>query len=188
RAAEGAARRAAGRRCARERTADRAHTRRRTRTGARRRAAERRRGAVCRRCRRVCGGRHRDGFARDRSRRRAPDTAAAGHAVGRGGIRHRSERMSADLLDTIVAGTRRSIEVREAAQPLAALAERAELVPSRAGRFFGALSVADHLNVIAECKRRSPAKGVLRDQYDPVAIAAGYAEAGAAAISVLTEP
>jgi indole-3-glycerol phosphate synthase len=42
--------------------------------------------------------------------------------------------------------------------------------------------------VIAECKRRSPSRGVLRAQYDPVAIATSYASAGAAAISVLTEP
>jgi len=96
--------------------------------------------------------------------------------------------MSADLLETIVAATRHSVEAREAAQPLAALAERAAAMPSRAGRFSGALSVADDVNVIAECKRRSPSKGVLREDYDPVAIATGYAAAGAAAISVLTEP
>ena len=42
--------------------------------------------------------------------------------------------------------------------------------------------------MIAECKRRSPSRGVLRTAYDPVAIAAGYERAGAAAISVLTEP
>ena len=42
--------------------------------------------------------------------------------------------------------------------------------------------------MIAECKRRSPSRGVLRTDYDPVAIATGYAAAGAAAISVLTEP
>ena len=94
----------------------------------------------------------------------------------------------ADLLETIVAATRRIVEVREAAQPLAALAERVATVPSRPGRFFGALSAADEINVIAECKRRSPSKGVLRSEYDVVAIATGYADAGAAAISVLTEP
>jgi indole-3-glycerol phosphate synthase len=95
---------------------------------------------------------------------------------------------AADLLETIVAATRRIVEVRESAQPLAALAERAATVASHPARFFGALSVAGEINVIAECKQRSPSKGVLRTDYDPVAIATGYADAGAAAISVLTEP
>ena len=94
----------------------------------------------------------------------------------------------ADLLETIVAATRRIVDVRQAAEPLTALAERAAAMPSRAGRFFGALSSLDGFNVIAECKRRSPSRGVLRADYDPVAIATSYAGAGAAAISVLTEP
>ncbi len=95
---------------------------------------------------------------------------------------------TADLLATIVAATRRIVEVREQAEPLARLAERAQAVKGERGRFEGALSVRDRINVIAECKRRSPSRGVLRQNYDPVAIARGYADAGAAAISVLTEP
>src|SRR6185436_14265602 len=95
---------------------------------------------------------------------------------------------SADLLETIVAATRRIVEVRQQAEPLAALAERAGTAPSRAGRLQAALTRTDCCNVIAECKRRSPSRGVLRREYDPAAIARGYEAAGAAAISVLTEP
>ena len=94
----------------------------------------------------------------------------------------------ADLLATIVAATRRAIEVRAAAEPLAALARRAEARVPRPGAFRAALSARDRVNVIAECKRRSPSRGVLLADYDPVAIATAYAAAGAAAISVLTEP
>ncbi len=95
---------------------------------------------------------------------------------------------SADLLETIIAATRRIVEVRQAEEPLAVLAERAAAMPTRGGRLHAALSRVEGVNVIAECKRRSPSRGVLREDYDPVAIATGYAEAGAAAISVLTEP
>ena len=94
----------------------------------------------------------------------------------------------ADLLATIVAATRRGVEVRQEREPIAKLAARADARSQAAGRFRAALTADDRINVIAECKRRSPSKGVLRAIYDPVAIARSYADAGAAAISVLTEP
>ncbi len=101
------------------------------------------------------------------------------------GTGHQSTK---DLLATIVAATRRITEVRQETMPLAILAKRAASLPSRRGRFSAALSRSGAVNVIAECKRRSPSKGVLRAAYDPAAIARGYAEAGAAAVSILTEP
>jgi indole-3-glycerol phosphate synthase len=98
--------------------------------------------------------------------------------------------VSADLLGTIVAATRRIVEVREQVEPLPVLRERVSRLGSVAGtgRFHQALARPDRVNVIAECKRRSPSRGVLREAYEPEAIARGYAAAGAAAISVLTEP
>ena len=95
---------------------------------------------------------------------------------------------TADLLATIIAATRTIVESRMALEPLAALARRADARAPRPGAFYDALAQRGRVNVIAECKRRSPSRGVLRADYDPVAIAKSYAQAGAAAISVLTEP
>ena len=93
-----------------------------------------------------------------------------------------------DLLGTIVAATRRIIEVRQEREPLAALEKRALATTSDGAAFERGLGAEGRVNVIAECKRRSPSKGVLAIQYDPAAIARRYEQGGAAAISVLTEP
>ena len=94
--------------------------------------------------------------------------------------------MSASVLDAIVAGARRSALDR--ADLLRSAVDReAEFATPHAAEFVASLSEVG-VRVIAECKRRSPSRGVLRRDYDPAAIAAGYEEAGAAAISVLTEP
>ena len=93
-----------------------------------------------------------------------------------------------DLLRTIVAATERITEIRRERESLAALERRAATATPRGARFESALAQAGRVNVIAECKRRSPSRGVLADQYDPVAIAGQYEAGGAAAISVLTEP
>jgi indole-3-glycerol phosphate synthase len=93
-----------------------------------------------------------------------------------------------DLLRTIVAATQQITETRRAQEPAAALERRALARTPRGDRFEAALGMADRFNVIAECKRRSPSRGVLAADYDPVSIARKYEAGGAAAISVLTEP
>jgi indole-3-glycerol phosphate synthase len=99
-----------------------------------------------------------------------------------------STAQTPDLLAAIVAATRKTIEVRSQAIPLAGIERQAASMAPRTGAFAQALAHEERFNVIAECKRRSPSKGVLRASYDPSAIAAAYDRAGAAAISVLTEP
>jgi len=94
---------------------------------------------------------------------------------------------AASLLGTIVAATRRAVDIRQQRRPLAPVSSQSTRKTDGA-RFAAALREHEPPRVIAECKRRSPSKGILRRDYDPAAHAAAYAEAGAAAISVLTEP
>ena len=94
--------------------------------------------------------------------------------------------MSSDLLAAVVAAARRSADERvRAGRP--ELDRAAASRRPRGAAFRSALGTPG-IRIIAECKRRSPSRGVLRRDYDPVAIARGYVAAGAAAISVLTEP
>jgi len=93
-----------------------------------------------------------------------------------------------DLLRSIVAATERIVVVRRAREAMSALERRAGAALPRRALFESELGRAGRVNVIAECKRRSPSRGVLAADYDPVAIARHYQSGGAAAISVLTEP
>jgi indole-3-glycerol phosphate synthase len=94
-----------------------------------------------------------------------------------------------DLLDAIVAATRHDLQVRRARVPYEALEHAArQTVLPRGSLFDEVLRQPGRINLIAECKRRSPSRGVLRADYDPIAQAQAYERGGAAAISVLTEP
>jgi indole-3-glycerol phosphate synthase len=93
----------------------------------------------------------------------------------------------ADLLGTIVAATRRSVAIRQLQTPLPVL-EKQIRGRQRGHEFTAALRNSPPPRIIAECKRRSPSSGILRQRYDPAEHAREYASAEAAAISVLTEP
>jgi indole-3-glycerol phosphate synthase len=92
------------------------------------------------------------------------------------------------ILDEIIAHKREEVAARKAARPLAAVQAGAASAPP-VRDFAAALTSPGRPapRVIAEIKRRSPSKGELRTELDPMTIAAIYQENGAAAISVLTD-
>ncbi|MBI2856002.1 MAG: indole-3-glycerol phosphate synthase TrpC [Chloroflexi bacterium] len=91
----------------------------------------------------------------------------------------------ATILDRIVAAKRIELERRQREEPLSTLEGRIRTLPVPLN-LSGAL-MADGLRLIAEVKKASPSRGLLRMDYNPVALAAAYADSGAAAVSVLTE-
>lgn len=92
----------------------------------------------------------------------------------------------ADILRRIMRTKREELDRATAAVPLAELRARlADAPPVR--DFFAAVSAPGAVRVIAEVKKASPSKGVIRADFDPVAIARIYAAEGAAALSVLTD-
>lgn len=90
-----------------------------------------------------------------------------------------------DILEKIVARKRERLEESKRRVPLRELTASMPTVSGN-GIFAPALR-REGVNIIAEIKRRSPSKGVIRDNFDPVSIARNYTTGGAAAISCLTE-
>ncbi|MGQ7845703.1 indole-3-glycerol phosphate synthase TrpC [Granulosicoccus sp. 3-233] len=94
-----------------------------------------------------------------------------------------------DILKRIIARKHEEIAERKRTTPLHALKRQAEQADDCRG-FVQALNARTEQGqaaVIAEVKKASPSKGVLRDPFDPAAIAASYEAGGAACLSVLTD-
>lgn len=90
------------------------------------------------------------------------------------------------ILDEIVAHKRQEIAAAEAAVPVTELERRLADVPAPRD-FFAALSTPGPIRLIAEVKKASPSKGVIRADFDPLAIAKTYEAHGASCLSVLTD-
>jgi indole-3-glycerol phosphate synthase len=94
-----------------------------------------------------------------------------------------------DILQRILARKAEEVAARVAARPLAEVRARAADMPPARG-FAAAIEAriaAGDPAVIAEVKKASPSKGVIRPDFDPVAIARSYEAGGAACLSVLTD-
>ena len=94
-----------------------------------------------------------------------------------------------DILKRILARKSEEIADRETRLPLSAIRTQAESAGAPRG-FVGALRAkvaSGQAAVIAEIKKASPSKGVLRPDFHPAEIARSYAEGGAACLSVLTD-
>ena len=89
------------------------------------------------------------------------------------------------ILDRIVADKRGELAAATSDRPLAELQIRARNAPPV--RPFAPALRGARVALIAEVKKASPSRGLLRADFDPAALATAYANAGAAAISVLTD-
>jgi len=93
-----------------------------------------------------------------------------------------------NVLDRIIADKRTEVQSRRSQTSLEQLKEQVRGLP-KCRNFYRAVTKPNPrgINVIAEVKKASPSAGVIREDFDPVAVARTYQDCGADAISVLTD-
>jgi indole-3-glycerol phosphate synthase len=91
-----------------------------------------------------------------------------------------------DVLEKIIEQKRREVEIAHRARPIEVLQERLMMAPPPRD-FVAALRTPQRMHIIAEVKKASPSAGLIRPDFDPVAIATEYERHGASCISVLTD-
>src|SRR5262249_2232509 len=96
------------------------------------------------------------------------------------------ESIMTTILEKIVTGKRQEIAAARSCLSDRELEQQLDRAPP-VRNFRAALARPDGIQVIAEVKKASPSAGLLRADFDPVAIAHIYAQHGAAALSVLTD-
>lgn len=90
------------------------------------------------------------------------------------------------ILDTIIGHKLKELEFDKNSVPLSTLHSKLNsLHPTK--DFMEAISKTGEMNLIAEVKKKSPSKGIIRAEFDPIRIAETYEEFGASAISILTD-
>jgi len=96
----------------------------------------------------------------------------------------------ADILDEIIRKTRDDLEKRKVEFPLEWLGRSLAYNPFMPKDVHIALKATEEnpYRIIAEIKKASPSKGIIREDFDPMVIAQAYEKGGADALSILTEP
>ena len=93
-----------------------------------------------------------------------------------------------NILETIASYTKIRIHQVKAMKSMKEIMAEAYLMNDNTGFLFEEALRSNSISFICECKKASPSKGVIAEEFDYLKLALEYEEAGAAAISVLTEP